>query len=569
MSRFKAVFAVMTFAAIVSVVPQADAATNVKVMIAGSSALWQTLALGAYNGGKCVAGGTQPCKHYTATNFNLTDTRPLTKGGSSATDTGNVWIVWDSSATTNIWAYIKVDSVIGTRCYFAQPRCNVNISSFPAAGNLISSALWGDKSSDSTPPLAVQAIFTAPPPNIVNSVTVAATDIRPEDGLFAQCRANSVLGGGHGGLDGLGYGVNGSGVCPKVGSSLAQLEGADVLSGLPGSSSTAHVLAFNISGTDPFTNNTIPAATTVPVGASPIVFITERMGALKGVTNASDTQLKSVFSGNNCNASAFGAPSAAIQAYLREPLSGTMNTTEYTVFRYPNQDGTSQETHVGNTNPLKGTLCAAGGGKRTRGIGTGEEVTLVQNSVANFGTDGVGYAFFSYGNVSSIANSGNYRYLQLNGVDGIFASYAGGDPGEPGNGTIPGAANLTLCAGAFPCPESKIWKGGLSFPHLRDGSYRAWSLLRVVSNGTALTNVNTLILKSQTFVVNNTPDYVPAKKAGTDPGLKLLRSHYGTGASNAPEKGRDAGGCIQASGSTTTQKVQEAPGHACSTFVPN
>src|SRR5215467_11305677 len=160
MSRFKAVFAVMTFAAIVSVVPQADAATNVKVMIAGSSALWQTLALGAYNGGKCVAGGTQPCKHYTATNFNLTDTRPLTKGGSSATDTGNVWIVWDSSATTNIWAYIKVDSVIGTRCYFAQPRCNVNISSFPAAGNLIASVLWGDNSSDGTPPSGVSALFT-------------------------------------------------------------------------------------------------------------------------------------------------------------------------------------------------------------------------------------------------------------------------------------------------------------------------------------------------------------------------------------------------------------------------
>jgi hypothetical protein len=251
-----------------------------------------------------------------------------------------------------------------------------------------------------------------------------------------------------------------------------------------------------------------------------------------------------------------------------------MNTTEYTVFRYPNQDGTSQEANVGSTNPLTGTLCVSGGGKRTRGIGTGEIVKLVQNSVANFGTDGIGYVFFSYGNVSSIANStvcpACYRYLQLNGVDGIFASYAGGDPGEPGNGTIPGAANLPAsCPTGFPCPESKIWKGGLSFPHLRDGSYRAWSLLRLVSNGTALTNAKILVSKSQTFVVNNTPDYVPAVKVGADPGLKLLRSHYGTGASNAPEKGRDEGGCIEASGSKTTQKVQEAPGIACSTFVPH
>ena len=565
MSRLKAGFAVLILAVIASGVPQAQAATNVKVMIAGSSALWQTLALGAYNGGKCVAGGTAPCKHYTAKNFNLTDTRPTAKGGTNATDPGNIWIVWDSSAATNIWAYIKVDSVVGTRCYFAQPHCNVNISPFPAAGNLISSALWGDHSSDSTPPAAISALFG---PGV--SVSVAATDIRPEDGLFAQCRANSVLGGGLDGLDGLGYGVNGSGICPTFGASLAQLEGKDILSGAPGSTSTAHPLAFKISGNDPFTNKPIPAATTVPVGASPIVFVTQRTAALKSVTNASDAQLKSIFSGTNCNASVFGAPARAIQAYLREPLSGTMNTTEYTVFRYPNQSGTSQETRVGSTNPLTGTLCAAGGGKRSRGIGTGEEVTLVQNSVANFGTDGVGYTFFSYGNVSSIASSANYGYLQLNGVDGVFASYTGGDPGEPGHGTIPGAANLPAsCHGAFPCPESKIWKGGLSFPHLRDGSYRAWSLLRLVSNGVALTNARLVVAKSQTFVVNNTPDYVPATKIGTDPGLKLLRSHYGAGASNAPEKGRDVGGCIQATGSTTTQKVQEAPGHACSTFVPH
>jgi hypothetical protein len=402
-------------------------------------------------------------------------------------------------------------------------------------------------------------------------VNVAATDIRPEDGLFAQCRANSLLGGGPDHLDGLGYGVNSSGMCPSFGASLAQLEGNDVRSGLPGSSSTAHVLAFKTSGTDPFTNRAIPAATTVSVGASPVVFVTQRTGALKSVTNASDAQLKTVFSGATCNASAFGAPARAIQAYLREPLSGTMNTTEYTVFRYPNQNGTSQEARVGSHNPLTGTLCAAGGGKRSRGIGTGEEVTLVQNSVANFGTDGVGYTFFSYGNVSPIASSASYGYLQLNGVDGIFAAYAGGDPGEPGHGTLPGPANLPAsCAHNFPCPESKIWKGGLSFPHVRDGKYRAWSLLRLVSNGVALTNVRLLLSRSQAFVVNNTPDYVPATTVGADPGLRLLRSHYGAGAHNSnPEKGRDAGGCIEASGSATTGRVQQAPGQPCGVFVPH
>ena len=123
MTCMKSTFAALLVAAIVSVVPQAHAATTVRVVLAGSSAMWQSLALAAYKSGKCVAGGTAPCFHYTAKNFNLADTRPTVKGGSTAVDTGTIWIVWDSNTTaTNVWAYIKVDSVVGTRCYFAQPH---------------------------------------------------------------------------------------------------------------------------------------------------------------------------------------------------------------------------------------------------------------------------------------------------------------------------------------------------------------------------------------------------------------------------------------------------------------
>jgi hypothetical protein len=299
------------------------------------------------------------------------------------------------------------------------------------------------------------------------------------------------------------------------------------------------------------------------------VFITQRTGALASVTNATDAALQSVFSGTNCDANAFGG-AGTIQAYLREPLSGTMNTAEYTAFRYPNVDGKSQETGVNATNPLAGLPCTSGG-KRYRSIGTGEEVGLVQKSSTNFGTDGIGYTIFSYGNVSAIANQPSYAYLQLNGVDGIFNSYASGDPGQPGNGTLPAAANLPAsCAGAFPCPESSIWTGGLSFPHLRDGSYRAWSVLRIVSNGTALSNARLLVSGAQTFAVSSVPDFVPAVKSGTDPGLRLVRSHYGTGAVNsgAGEAGRDEGGCIEKIGFTKTQLVQDFPATACQTFKP-
>ena len=53
MNRIKCVFAVLCLAAIVGITSQSQAQT-VKVMIAGSSAMWQTLALGAYNNGTSI-----------------------------------------------------------------------------------------------------------------------------------------------------------------------------------------------------------------------------------------------------------------------------------------------------------------------------------------------------------------------------------------------------------------------------------------------------------------------------------------------------------------------------------
>lgn len=576
MTRMKSVFAAILVAAVVNFAPQVHAQT-VKVVLAGSSAMWQSMALAAYKSGNCVSGGTAPCFHYTAKNFNLTDGRPTVLGGAAAVDLGNVWVVWDSNTTsTNVWAYIRVDSGVGDRCYFAQPHCNVNIPSFPAPGNLIASNLWGDNSSDSTPPAAVSALFTSG----TLLVNAAATDIRPEDALFATCRANSALGGGTDGLAGLGYGVNSSGVCPSFGKPLANLEGSDIQSAYPGSTSTAHILAFAISGRDPFTGTAVPFATTSSVGAAPIIFITQRTGALASVTNATDSELQAAFSGNNCNASAFGAPSSTIQVYLREPLSGTMNTTEYTVFRYPDHSGQSQETGVAATNPL--SKACTSGGSRYRAIGTGEEVNSVLNSGADHGTDGIGYTFFSYGNVSGIANNASYGYLTLNGIDGIFHKYGTTiDPGQPSiAGALPGSANLpATCAGgagSFPCAESKIWSGNLSFPNLRNGSYRAWSILRVVSNGTALASANLLVSGAQTYAVNTVPDFVPALKVtSADPGLTLLRSHYTqegvnpVNISTTGDKGGDAGGCILtssgvvATSDTTTKLAQQSPGSAC------
>ena len=615
MLRIKAIFAVLVLSAIAGAVPQAQATTtaNPVVLVAGSSAMWQMMALGAYNsGGSIITGGGITC-HWTSASskVNLVDTRTTVAN----LDPGTLWVVWDNNASastcagdggnavTNVWAYIKVDSVVGLRCWFAAPKCQLNGSStnINTTGSnqiTLSGAIWGGSAADMTMPSYVQAVFTG-----TTLITVAASDIRPEDGAFATCRVNSTLGfstaaGGappSDGLDGLGYNTNNAaGVCPVFNVSTAQAKGLGnpILSAVSINNggttvSQANVLAFNVTGKDPITNTAVSAFTVTPVGAAPIMFIISRQHALASLTNASENQLQQVFSGTTCDASAFGLSAGGINVFLREPLSGTMNTPEATVFRRPtvypgNVLGLSQETNVNpgaGDNPL---AKACGSGERWRAIGTGEEVKSVLKSpttAAYNNLDGIGYTFFSYGNVSSIVGN-TYGYLQLNGVDPVWASYGAGnsiDPAQSTNaGNVPNQADLPAScgtAGSFPCNEALMWGNGFSFPNLRNGTYRAWSFLRLVATGTASTNAKALVTASNKFAVSAVPDYVPfgAVTAGgtADLGLKLVRSHYqqkdGAGVNigagpptNIPEKGGDMGGMIipNTIGVTTSKQIQ-------------
>jgi hypothetical protein len=584
MSRMKTIFAVLAVAAIASLAPRANAtAVDQQLWIAGSSALWQGMAISAYNGGKNI--NTNPQSTYTSTchwtssgKFNLIDTRL----GENLTDTGAAWVVWSvphigsntavqdcsaaqtsNPAVADVWVFSNVDSVVGNHAYFAKLTENSGFAtgSTPAAGaNAIAANLYADDSSDSTPS---QNIWNFLAEGAV--VNVAATDIRPEDAAWAMCRNNSPLGkssigttdGGSDGLDGLGYSstgaAQGSGQCAQFNSSntqtLLNVFGNAIKSGYPSSSKKANVAAFNITGKDPATNVTVPAYTVTPIGAVPVVFIVNHTnGTLSGLTNATDAQLQTAFSGANCDAGAFGLTGGAINIFLREPLSGTYNTTESNVMRYPTTygngpgvSGVSMETNVGTNNPLAGNsgTCLAGAGHRYRAIGTGEEVESVLNSSSAFGSnnaDGIGFAFFGYGNVNSIAGNANYSYITLDGVDPIFQSYNPGsgtslDPGQPANAELPLNTPCGTGSTAFPCPEQKIWQAGYSFPNVRNGSYRAWSLLRLVATGTASTYAGDLATNAQSYSVNTVPDYVPYKavKNGTvvvDPGMVVVRSHY-------------------------------------------
>jgi hypothetical protein len=639
--RTKSVLTAITLAVILGLVPAAFSQT--RVVIAGSSALFNSVALGAYNGGSGPVGAVGATFHWSFSNSNLVlqDTRVTPANN----DAAKVWVVWDSNSTTSsgepdVWVYANVDSVVGDRCFFAVPACKLldisgtNAEWTATATQLVSQALWGPDTA-TLPANVLNVVETAG--NM--AVNVAATDIRPEDAWFAVNRVNSALGastaGGANsdGLDGLGYNSNNlagqaanyvtstTGAC--TGLTNAKAVGTTIYSAFQKtgtSTDAANVLAFNILGKDPISCTAIPTYTVKSIGADPIVFVASRTAELAGLTNATEQQLQQVFSGTNTDASAFGLAAGNINAYLREPLSGTMNTTEATVFRYPtlyssnsalaqNVAGLSQETGVGTptaggtNNPL-GKAAAGGSGSRWRGIGTGEVVNSVLCGVSsapsackalfsnsNTPHDGIAYTFFSYGNVSNLGDQTAYGYLTLNGIDPIWTSYQGiGDPGQPLpsnygglNGILPKTGENGL---TFPVCENKIWKYGYSFPNVRAGRYRAWSVLRLVYGTAQATLVTNLVTASNKFVVTSIPDYIPfarvsllagvcATAAFTDPGLFVWRSHYqqldgldrplGAAPVNTDtaDKGGDMGGAIliyEASSlgipDTTTQLTQ-------------
>jgi len=597
MSRLKVIFAVLLLTAIVGIVPQAQAtepqpqASVIQATLVGSSGAWQLMGVGAYN--YCISSqGAGNCFHWTSASnvVNLTDTRvtPVT------VDPGTAWIVWASSggSTVKVWSDTKVDTIVGDRCFFAQPQCTVSATSANLSGSgssQISSTIWG---ADTALPSDVVGIFTSG--TFTNAVL---SDVRAEDAAFESCRVNSALGAGSfggaasDGLDGLGYNPsNQPGVCPASGLSQSHYVGNPIKSAYPGSTSIANVLAFNISGNDPISGTKIPTATSTDLGIDPLIAFFERdKGQLTNLQNVTVEQLQAAFSGVNCDASAFGLPPGNIGVFVREPLSGTMTATELSLLRKPTVYtgtggggvlGASQESNVNApvNNPLNGQAgtCLAGLGARYRGVGAGEIVNWVLNSGKNLGTDGIGYTFYSYGNVSKFANNPNYGYATLDNVDPLWASYgpqiATGSPYDPGQpstpGTLPGSVNLPASCGGFPCPENKIWAGGLSYPNVRSGAYNWWSIIRVISYSSAAAAVKNLVKGAQVAAVDDVPDFIPAvktvAKSQTDPGLLIVRSHYqeydgagtllGAAPINSPKKqaGGDGGGAILSCATTAT-----------------
>jgi hypothetical protein len=535
MKKMQTLFAALVAAASVAVPATAQ---TIHVTGAGSSAQFLTAAIAADQLALGAKTGTQSAFHWTAKNTaQINDTRD--SKGRITPEPGNVWVVWladtsDATGNTNvtdIWLDISVDSTVGVRSILAQQVVGgvqasgdtVTItSSTKTADNLVSPAtLWPDNNADVS--LLAGNVFSTI--NNANSstgarVNVGLTDIRAEDAFFATTRTLTAL--NETTYKGLGYNTSVAGI------------GIPIVSFYT-STAIATPINFALPGKiDPFTKKTVPAITTIPLGAAPIVFAYNNVGVFdpnvvdltSGINGdgtkapAGSYKLANLYDGtttlNTGNAAFTGsAGSTAINVVLREPLSGTMNTTEFSLFRTTGNTNDSQETGVINPvrspyNPLH--LAGPGGvGFRNRAVGTGDVVNAIKGN-----NNTLGYFFYSFGNASKLTGSG-FQYLTLDGVDPI--------------GLTTTNQEFTNCpvSPATTCPAS-LWSGSLSYPHIRDGRYKAWSIYRWVVYTSELgadpLGPDKLAQAAQDAVDTSIADFVPFHTSSGSDGLEVYRSHF-------------------------------------------
>jgi hypothetical protein len=580
-----------------------------------------------------------------------------------------VWVCPAGGCTganaTDAWAHSGLDAVVGDREYLARGLSILD------AGTDLSTSTGADHAIDNISPAlflhgvnnankACGAQTTCDDYYIPNDVwtalsgaagagsilTAAFTDIRLEDAFYVTNRALASPAAGAAPWLQLGYGPGPIGVPIK-----------SFFSG-----TTANPAAFGLPGTnDPIDGHLVPdTIEQLPIGEEAFIFIANRTNAAAGLgfkvagepyfNNLVDngqlavgtpSPVGQLFGGTNCSgtSTAFGysgvLPSGLsnfpVNLIVREPLASAMNVVEFTAFNTFGGSlsivggssvgnspaivpGTSQEANVlGPANNPLNQVCPGGGieGTRSRAIGTSEEVGKPGGTGVGGTADSIGYAAYAFGNVSPIGGNANYGYLQLDGVDPTFNKYSGGDPGQPATGgaeqgELP-TCNVALGNGAGGCTVNAVWTGGNSFPHLRDGSYRSWTIARATCDpqpsawipnptctvGNDPLGVQGLIYSAQQDIHNSVAtsvaDFLPLDGAGAWNApwgdVKYARSHYAyndavgiapnlyadnranaegfsisatfpvvgaeadlpnnlTGIAGDPENGGDAGGCI-------------------------
>src|SRR5262249_11022165 len=256
--------------------------------------------------------------------------------GASFDEQGMIWVAWGPGGGTcaapsgsfDVYAYEQLDSVVGDRCFFMVD--SGGISGCTQIFNITGGTAGGNK----IPGLTDTNI----PTSVVNAVSNqrynwAGTDVRPEDAKFASVRmfapCNALLPRQFFNQDsyftfGLGY------------ASGTPNQGIDIQEDPSSGTAVFHVLDFNIFGNDPQTAKPVPAYSTYSIGAQPIIVAVAPASDTAGIGGATDINgftLTLFFQGVLGRTTDMFGPTTtrAVDVYVREPLSGTYNTFEYSI----------------------------------------------------------------------------------------------------------------------------------------------------------------------------------------------------------------------------------------------
>ena len=486
--------------------------------------------------------------------------------GIGTVDRGDWFVAYDGAsagcaggtpaAGANIYAYMKLDSGLGVRCYFevdssGTPGCVLGLANMTTAGTNVIATQADVPGGIALNGTVISKLQASP------HFFVAGTDIRPEDAKFQVIRAltpcNQYIPRQFFNTDsyyvlGLGYQTSNANL------------GAPVTGAAGYGGGSFNIVNFNITGTDPVnTSANVPAYAVSTIGAQPMIIGLSPIsdGNLAGIKDITASTLALITQGvlGRTN-DLLGVGSAeALQFLAREVVSGTYTTYEYslpqsTQFHSGQETGNCSGATVGS-NPML-INSAAGvvpGAVRARVIGTG-------NGTAGNGTTGnlqvpvggiptIGYFFWSAGNAKPLTN---VKYLMLNGIDPLLAdnSYSHG-------GILPGSGgSYAGCGGT--CTDPGL--GAVTFAGMNSGDYAIWSPLRIVAppsdTGTAnvLSQLNANVNGSQHdyiapsnmniwhshFFINGLASAIPNPANGPTVGSTVLC------AGGSAEQGGDVGG---------------------------
>lgn len=175
----------------------------------GSSAMLDTFAVAAFTQ-MCSARVGSDCHHWSQSGTNSGDGQNWAQAVDSRNNNippegGTIFIAWDNNANPiQIWSYLSVDSAVGQRLFFANPRATLQLDSGVlgvAGANVVPPAVLLNRQTGFTQSDQLTGIPSAVLVAVqIAQFSAAVTDIRPEDAKYATNRVLST------------YNVNGNGL---------------------------------------------------------------------------------------------------------------------------------------------------------------------------------------------------------------------------------------------------------------------------------------------------------------------------------------------------------------------